>query len=194
MAVSSHCANFRKITAPATSGSACGSSAAFSNRFAVIRLVLLGIVEDYSQRVPLSGANAAYPMPKIHAIYATRTPHRTIVYGEDDAISLAQRNHLGTRLHAWSLLGHHELASMEVSPGFGEKYRELQRENMHSVEILMQTVVIAGFILQQQRSWLGLPGFVTASDKVGVLFRKVRLDSHCLVPAICDFYQMRIDR
>src|SRR5207253_8285835 len=145
-------ANFRKITAPATSGSVRGSAAASSNRFAVIRPVLLGIVEDYSQCVPLAGANAAHPMPKVHAIDAARTPHRTIVYGEDDAISLAQRNHLGTGLHARSLLGHHELASMEISPGFGEKNRELQREDMLSVEILMQTVVIACSILQQQRS------------------------------------------
>src|SRR5437868_587426 len=133
-------------------------------------------------------------MTEIYAINAARTLDRPIVHREDNAVSLAQRHYLYTRLHARPLLGHHKLASMEVSPRFREKNCQLQREDVLSIEILMKTVVISRSILQQQRSRFALPSLVAAFDELRVLRGKAHVDSHCFVPAVRDVYQMRIDR
>src|SRR5437868_10066901 len=104
-------------------------------------------------------------MTEIYSINAARTLDRPVVHREDNAVSLAQRHHLRTRLHARPLLGHHELASMEVASWFREKNRQLQREDVLSIQILMKTVVISRSILQQQRSRFALPSLVTADRK-----------------------------
>jgi hypothetical protein len=46
------------------------------------------------------------------------------------------------------LLGHYKLSALEVSPRLREQYHDLQRENVVSVQVLMQAVVVAGAVLQ----------------------------------------------
>ena len=45
---------------------------------------------------------------------------------------------------------------------------------MLAVEVLVQAVVVAGAVLQQQRRGLGLPGGVAASKEFSVIRRKAR--------------------
>src|SRR5437660_9649899 len=121
IAASSCNANLRRITAPVVRGSLLGSSGMSSKRFPALRRVLLCIVKDHSEGMTMTGAHAAHTMTEIYAINAARTLDRPIVHREDNAVSLAQRHYLYTRLHARPLLGHNELASMDVSSWFRDK-------------------------------------------------------------------------
>jgi hypothetical protein len=47
------------------------------------------------------------------------------------------------------LVCQYELAASELSFGFREKDCELKREDVFAVEILVQAIVIAGFVLKQ---------------------------------------------
>jgi hypothetical protein len=64
-------------------------------------------------------------------------------------IALTQRQHHRSRLHSRPLLGHHELAAGEIATGLGQQDGNLQREDVLTIEILMETVVIACAVLQQ---------------------------------------------
>jgi hypothetical protein len=86
---------------------------------------------------------------EVHAIDAPGALDGTLMDREDDAIALAQWDDHGARLHAWPLLCQYELAASEVSFGFREKDCELKREDVFAVEILVQAIVIAGFVLKQ---------------------------------------------
>ena len=54
---------------------------------------------------------------------------------------------------ARSLLGQHQLTAREVAPGLREQDRDLHWEHVLPVQVLMQAVVIARGVLQQQ--WRG---------------------------------------
>jgi hypothetical protein len=71
------------------------------------------------------------------------------MYRECHSIALAQRNDVWPRLHARPLLGEHELATGEIPPWLAEQDSYLDRENVLAIEILVQTVEIAGAVLQQ---------------------------------------------
>jgi hypothetical protein len=87
-------------------------------------------------------------MPEIHAIHTSSTLHRTIVNGEHYTIAPTKWYHLGPGLHSRALLRHDELATIEVPTGLREEDRQLQREDMFSIEVLVQAVVIACTVLQ----------------------------------------------
>lgn len=60
---------------------------------------------------------------------------------------------------------------------------------MFAIEVLMQSVVIAGFVLQQDGSRPGLTGPATLLNEVRMLFRVLHRYSHCAVPSIGDRHQ-----
>ena len=59
-------------------------------------------------------AQPAHAMAHGDAIDAARAAHRPVMDREDHRLALAQRHHLGARLHARPLLGEHEFAAVEV--------------------------------------------------------------------------------
>ena len=65
---------------------------------------------------------------------------------------------------------------------------------MLAVEILVESVVVARGVLQQERRWPRLPRLVAARDEIGMRVRIADIDPHRLVPAIGDRRQVRIDR
>jgi hypothetical protein len=71
----------------------------------------------------------------------------------------------GARLHARALFGQDELAAVEVLAGFGQQHRDLQREDVLAIEILMQAVEVARPVPQQQRRRAGLAGAVAALEE-----------------------------
>src|ERR1700676_3736554 len=66
------------------------------------------VMEDDAEREAFARAQAADAVAHGHAVDATAALHGPLVDGEDDAFALAQRHHLGARLHARPLLGQHE--------------------------------------------------------------------------------------
>ena len=113
---------------------------------------------------------------------------------EDDGIALAQRHDLGARLHARALLGQHEFAAGEVPAGLGQQDRDLEREDVLAVEVLVQAVVVALAVLQEQRRRPRLPGRMAALEERRVLARIAHVDAHRLVPAVGDRRKPRIER
>ena len=111
-------------------------------------LASVRIVENDTERMTVSRQDAAHAVTEIHAIHALVTLHRAIMNCEHNAISLSKRHNYRPRLHTRSLFRHHEFAAREVFVGFRQKDRELERENMLAIKVLVQTVVIVGSVLE----------------------------------------------
>ena len=79
-----------------------------------------------------------------------------------------------TRLHARALLGQHELAAGEVSARLRQQDGELQREDMLAVEVLVEAVVVAGAVAEEERGRAGLAGGVAAGEEPGVVGGEAR--------------------
>src|SRR5438034_3752855 len=76
---------------------------------------------------------------------------RTVARGEDHDLSLLGRQHVGPRLRARPLLEEEEFAALVIGAAAGEKHRELQRERDLAVQVLVQAVVSADLVVQQER-------------------------------------------
>ena len=76
-------------------------------------------MKNDAKRVPVSRSDPAYPVPEIHAIYTTGALNRTSVDREYNTVSLPKRHNDRPRLHAGTLLSHHEFAACEICSGFG---------------------------------------------------------------------------
>src|SRR5258708_29295207 len=116
-----------------------------------MRSLLLCVMENDANRIPVSPTDATDAVPEIDPIRPARTPHRSMVNRENDAVTVLKRYHHRPRLHARPLLRHHEFAAHEVLARLGQQDGELKRENMLTVEVLMQAVVIIGAVLEQKR-------------------------------------------
>jgi hypothetical protein len=68
---------------------------------------------------------------------------------EDNAIALTEWYDHRPRLYAWPLLCQDKFAAREILLWFRQQDGKLKRENVFAVEVLMQTVVIAGRVLKQ---------------------------------------------
>src|SRR4051812_12506820 len=109
----------------------------------------------------MARAHAADAVAHVHAIDAAGSSDGPVMDGEDDGVALGERDHFGARLHARPLLGEYEFAAGEIA-GRREQERDLDGEDEVAVEILMEAVVIAGTVLEQERGRLGLTGVVAA--------------------------------
>src|SRR4029079_5116513 len=65
---------------------------------------------------------------------------------------------------------------------------------MLSIEVLMESIVVALAIFQQKRGRAGLAGIVTAGNERRMLIGEARLQAHRFVPLIGDRGEVRIDR
>ena len=113
--------------------------------------------------------------------------------GKSTPSPCAEGHHLGPRLHAWPLLGEHELAALEVAPGLGEENRRLEREDVLSVEVLVQAVVVPFTVPEHERGRPGLAGVMAALEVCRMLGRVAGLDAERLVPAVRDRGEGRIE-
>ena len=85
---------------------------------------------------------------------------------EYDPITLPKRHNLRPRLHTRPLLRHDELPALKVASGLRQQNRHLQRKHMLAIEILMQAIVVAGFVLEQKRRRFELAGSMTALEEI----------------------------
>jgi hypothetical protein len=125
-----------------------------------------GIVQDDTQCMTLAGANRGNPVAQRDTIMSACPTYRPMVDGEYHGIALAERHHMRPRLHARPLLGEQEFTAGKILPRPGEQNGHLQREDMLAVQVLMQAVIVAGAVLQQQRRGPGLAGRVAAIDEI----------------------------
>jgi hypothetical protein len=63
---------------------------------------------------------------------------------------------------------------------------------MLAVEILMQTIVIASAVLQQERGRPDLSGGVAAGDKIDVPVWIAKVNTHCRIPPVSYGREVRI--
>lgn len=87
-------------------------------------------------------------MPATGRWFVTNTTASLLLQGHD----------LGPGLHARALLGQDELAADEVIAGAVAQDGGLQEEVQVAVKVLVQAVVVAGSVAQQQRRGPRLPG------------------------------------
>jgi hypothetical protein len=116
------------------------------------------------------GTNTTDSMSQIDPIAPMFPLDRTVMNRKSHGIALSKRNHLWSRLHARTLLGQHEFATSKVCSRFREQNRNLDGEHVLAIEILMEAVVIACTVLEQQWRWLELPSLMATRQKVFVLF------------------------
>src|SRR5258708_20280914 len=116
------------------------------------------------------GTDTADPMPQIDPIDPARPLHRTVMDSKSHGVALSQRDDLRSRLHARTLLCQHEFATREVSDGFRQQNRDLDGEHVLAIEILVQTVVIACTVLQQQRRRFALSSRMPPPKQVPAFF------------------------
>src|SRR5207249_5504241 len=103
-------------------------------------------------------------------------------------------DHLGARLLAWPLLGQHELTAREVSSRRREQHGDLQREDVLSVEVLMQAIVVALVVSKKQRRRPGLTGSMATLEEGDMITRITDGSVQGLAPAVRDAGKRRIER
>ena len=126
-------------------------------------------MENDADCVTAPRADAANAVTQVHAIRTARTLHRPVVNRENNAVALTKRHDHRPALHARALLRHDELTAGEVRAGVGQQNSQLEREDMLTVEVLVQAVVVVDSILKEKRRRPHLTGIVATLDEVGVL-------------------------
>src|SRR4029450_12100683 len=140
----------------------------------------------------LAGTHPAYAVAQGAPIPAFRAWHWPMMDWEDDAVSLPERHYFSARLLARSLLREHEFTAREVVSRHRQEAGDLQREDMLAIEILMEAVVIALAIVQEERCWPGLTGAMAPLEKRRMLIRIAHVGAQSLIPAVRDADQRRI--
>jgi hypothetical protein len=85
------------------------------------------------------------------AIDAPRALDRAMVDREDHSLPLPQGYDFDPRLHAGPLLRQYEFPSGEIDARPREQQRDLEREDVFAVQVLVQAVVIVGAVPKQER-------------------------------------------
>ena len=154
---------------------------------------LQSVMKDDAHRMTDAGSHATDAVSQIDAIRAARTLHGTMTDREDNGVALLEWHDFGTRLHARTLFGQHELAAGEVAARLRQQNRDLDREDVLAVEILVQAVVVVLMVLKHERRGTPLAGCVAALDEGFVRLRIARIGRHDLIPAVSDRYEAGIE-
>ena len=142
------------------------------------------VMKDQTDGVSASASNDADTVS--HGDFPERAAAiggRALVDGKYCRISLKQIDNVRA-LTLRRAFGHDEFAALEILAGFGQQDRDLQRKNMIAIEILMQAVVIALPVFEDQRCGACLAGRMACVEERIELIRISRRDAKRLVPAI----------
>ena len=118
------------------------SDGRFERTPTVICKLSLRVVKNDPEGMPPARTQSTHPVPHVDPIHAPRALNRSMMDREDHTLTLAQRDDLDARLHAWALLGEDEFTAREIDSRPGEQKRNLEREDVFAVEVLVQAVVI----------------------------------------------------
>src|SRR5262245_56775562 len=131
-------------------------------RMAPERTPLLCVVEDDAERGALAGEQLGHAVPHLRARPAARAGHGPQGVREDDRLAEAETDRGAARLHARALLGEQELAARVLLALARQHDRDLEREGERAVDVLVEAVVVAGLVVEQERRGPRLPGGVAA--------------------------------
>src|ERR1700679_1360369 len=109
-------------------------------------------MEDDAKCVSRAADDAAEAVAEIDAIVAARTFDGAIAGREHDGLALAGSNDFCFGLRAGLLLDENEFAAIPITARLAHQENHLQGEGNFAVKILMQTVVAAGFVVEDKRS------------------------------------------
>src|SRR5919109_1118137 len=124
------------------------------------------VMEDDAERDPLAGVDRRHSVAHARAVVAAGALDGALPGGEDDERSPLELDHMSPRLRARSLLEQDELAALEVLARTVQDCRHLQREGDLAVEVLVEGVVSALEVTQDQRRGPRLPGAMAALEEV----------------------------
>src|SRR5205807_1809747 len=127
------------------------------------------------------------------AVRSARAANRAMVDGEDHRLAPAQRHDLASGLRAGPLLDQQELAAREVDARATQQHRHLQRKHQVTVEILVEAVVVAGPVPEDERRRPPLAGRVTAAQEVVQPLGKPAALAERAPPTVGDGNQPRIE-
>ena len=127
----------------------------------------------------LAGAQPADAMAHGDAVDAARPRHRPMMDGEDTPSPCLS----GTTSARDCMRGRCSVSTnsppVKSRARLGQQDRHLEREHMLAIKILMQAVVVARAIAQQQRRRPRLAGGMATREEVGMRRRKARYRSPC---------------
>src|SRR5690349_16484189 len=137
--------------------------------------------------------DAADAMLHVHAVISARAADGAVARGENDCLPLIGVNHFGFGLSARLLLDQQELPAIPIAALLAQEKNHLQRESNFAVNILMQAVVSADFVVKKQRGGLGLTGFVADFQEGRVFGGKAwTLFAEVFSPLIRQAVKMRV--
>ena len=126
---------------------------------------LLCVVIDNTERIAPPRGHPTDAMTHGGLVIAAFPLNGSVLRGENDHFPLCRGNCFGARLRPRSLLDQEKRTARVVVVGPTEKAGELQRERHLTIEILMQTVVTAAFVTQEQGRRPRLPRRPTLIEK-----------------------------
>src|SRR5881628_240397 len=132
----------------------------------------LGVVEDDAEAQALAGGHPADAVAHGRAVGAARARHRPVAGWEDDRLAALEDDDLAARLRAWPLLDEEDLAARIVRPPPAEHAGDLERKGERAVEVLVQAVVAAGRVAEEERGGPRLPVGRAAREVGAELGRK----------------------
>ena len=154
---------------------------------------LFGVVEDDAEGVAGAAVEAAYGVAESYAVVAAGAFYGAIPGGENNGLALLRADHFGFGLRAGLLFDEDKFSTFPVAARLAQKEDHLEGKADLAVEVLMEAVVAAGFVVQDQRSGFGLSGFVTDFQEGGMIGRVGRVRfAQRFRPLIGNFREVRI--
>ena len=118
----------------------------------------------------------------------------TIAGGKQDALSGFERDGFAPRLHARPLLYQQELSSREIGAGPAQQARELDRKSDAAVEVLVQSVVSIGGVVEKERRGPSLSLAVASGEKRAKALREPLRNTAPTIPVVGDGRESRVER
>ena len=132
-----------------------------------------------------------HPVPHIHAVVTTCASHRAVPRRKNNRLALIGPYYLGFGLRPRLLLDQQELPAFPVAPLLPQQEYHLQGKADVAVDVLVQAVVSARVVVEQQRRRLGLSGLVANFQK-GIMFSRESRAAENFSPLIRNIREMRI--
>src|SRR5512146_680619 len=129
------------------------------------REISLRVVKNDAEREALAGEDWADAVLELGAREAARAVGRSIACGDDHGLALLQANGVAHRLGSRPLLDQQQLPAGEFLVPPRQAKDHLKRKDDLAVDILVEAVVVAGDIAQQQRRGSFLAMSVAALQK-----------------------------
>lgn len=151
-------------------------------------------MKDQAERAAAAATNAGNSMPNLGAVDAPAALPGTFADRKDRCTTLLKSDDFSPRLHAGTLFDEDKFTTVKVDARAVEHDHCLQREVDWPVEILMQAVVVAGAIAEQQWRRPALSRSMAAREQFSVLRRPVAgHPQHCR-PAVRNAGKLWVER